>query len=486
MVQYITHAPQAAVDETVRSNLAKTFNQANEFAIERQQYERDKGRLQKALGEVRGLANKQNATPFDVAAGLMEATAGIPGAERYVGQLFGPLSEQVMRKRIGQDFPAGQAVEGGVQPMQGGAPQQSQQAGQAPLQKAGAETQQMLSLQELMPPSQPQQGQIADPRFPGGTTAFTAPYTPEAISEIRNKARSLGYPKDYEDYLVSNAQELNTNARTAYNDKLTSYQAQEKLREDTIANQKLFNDYIDQEAPEFAKNPDERELARIAGEEEQNEPSFAKRMQKVRQKLRPYQAAKESLNKALQRPLFGMSKDQMRNASQSARFMVDKGQKDQLKLMIANNGHGQIEEAMLLNPLPEDQEIQLKNLPKVTPVENFLKSADPESKEYQKQLEQGTQAKQKQMQDTSGRLAQIIKPGTWNDPGTNLLLTRKYLMDKGLNYVEAQTTILDAVKRGQIKLDPQQEIDLQKLGYPPLGNEDYLDNVMEYMLFGKE
>jgi hypothetical protein len=54
--------------------------------------------VQQALGQLSNLP--ANATPFDLAKSLISATAGIPGAERYVGTLFPLLLQQMQRKDL--------------------------------------------------------------------------------------------------------------------------------------------------------------------------------------------------------------------------------------------------------------------------------------------------------------------------------------------------------------------------------------------------
>ena len=119
---------------------------------------------------------------------------------------------------------------------------------------------------------------------------------------------------------------------------MNNYQQNQKQRKDTLENQALFEKYVTNHDPEFANNPDELELALKASEKYQNEPSFAERNAKVKNEIRPYQAAKKSLEKTLSRPLFGQSKEQRELSRPRAQYMVEMGQKPQLQLMIAKGG----------------------------------------------------------------------------------------------------------------------------------------------------
>lgn len=55
----------------------------------------NRGLLQEALGKVRQSAQGQNANALDTTLNFLEATAGIPGAERYVGQVLPMLLNQM-------------------------------------------------------------------------------------------------------------------------------------------------------------------------------------------------------------------------------------------------------------------------------------------------------------------------------------------------------------------------------------------------------
>ena len=56
-------------------------------------------------------------------------------------------------------------------------------------------------------------------------------------------------------------------------------------------------------------------------------------------------------------------------------------------------------------------------------------------------------------------------------------------MQKGADWQEAAQIIDSAIEKGKIKLGPQQQIDYQKLGMPPLTGDTYLDTVLNNVLF---
>lgn len=342
------------------------------------------------------------------------------------------------------------------------------------------------SATELVPPRPTQRSQTGDPQ---GVNEFQLPYGPEEIMQARQIARQNGYLPEIEERIVNDMHEFNKVAQNRRDIELQNYQQAQQQRRDTLENQKLFETYLNEHSPEFATNPDELELALKAAEKYQNEPSFAARNAKVKEELRPYQAAKNALDKALKRPLTGNTPEQKKMLQDRAQYIVEQGQKPQLQLMIAKNGHGENEEAFLLNPLPEEFESNLNKFNKFVKPLDFVKNIDPDSQEFVQQLARGTERLENQKQYMTDFLSENITSGTYKKPGTNLLLTRKDLMQKGLDYQQAEKVISDAIKKGNIKLDPQQQIDYQKLAYPPLTGDTYSDTIMNNILFpitGKE
>lgn len=93
MVQEIT---PTRIGNEVGQSLRQGLSQGLETGMQR-------GMLKQALGDLSNLP--QGATAFDLAKSLISATAGIPGAERYVGQLFPLLLNQMQTKP-----PEGQAT----------------------------------------------------------------------------------------------------------------------------------------------------------------------------------------------------------------------------------------------------------------------------------------------------------------------------------------------------------------------------------------
>lgn len=391
-----------------------------------------------------------------------------PNLERSgIGSTF--LS-QAQRSRGTEDFPAGEMPKQPVQPAE------ATEEGQTPQQIP-------VTVKDLVP------ARISLIKNPTGIGQFQLPYGPEEIAAIRQESRKRGYLPEQEERFVQDALEFNKIAEQRRNIEVANYQQEQQERRDTLENQRLFENYLKEHSPEFTNNPDELQLALKASEGFQDVPSFAERNEKVKASLRPYQQSKKALQKVLQRPLFGYTDAQRDLARTRAQTMVNKGQKDQLRLMIAKGGQGEVEEADLLNPLPKDIENRLKTLPKFVNPLDKVTSIDPESKEYNSQLQKGNELLSKQKTETIDYLSKAIVPGTYDKPGTNLLLTRKFLMDKGMSWDDAGQLIEEAINKGRIHLDQHQQIDFQKLGIPPLTGDTYFETVMNNVMFpitGKE
>jgi len=420
-------------------------------------YQRERGRTLNAIEEAKTAVNKAQSLP-ELYLALQSAAAGSEGAQRALGQAFPVFAQQFQRKKGAEEHPAGGKTEGKAAPV--------------------------TSVVDLLPPKQdPNQGALQDPN---NIKPFTLPYSEQDIANIRNLARQQNYTPEMEERFVNDAKEYNEIAKTRYAINLGNYNQQQIHRKNLLENQLGFEKYLRDHAKEVSENPDELALALKHSEEFQYLPSYSERKQEVINKyIRPYQAAKESLKKALKRPIFGLPEQSKNIIRKGAQLMVNEGQRPQLQLMIAEAGQGEVEEADLINPLSEKE---VKDLGKfkgnfIDPLE-YVTSIEPDSPKYQEQLDKGLEKRATQEVEMAKYLSKFIKPGPdYNHPGTNLLLVRKHIMDKGADWQTASKIIDEAISEGKIKLDPQQIKDYNKLAYPPLTGNTYLDTIMNNIMF---
>lgn len=117
--------PNASFGNQIGNSLSQSFLEAYKPAVQ-QEYQR--GKLKDALAQAKNAANQPEAKPIDVLYSLLEATAGIPGSERYVGQIAPLLLEQA---RNNQTPNVENIKAGGFQP--GQVQGQVQSGGQSPV-----------------------------------------------------------------------------------------------------------------------------------------------------------------------------------------------------------------------------------------------------------------------------------------------------------------------------------------------------------------
>ena len=68
----------------------------------------NRGQLQQSLEAIKNLANDPNSTPLDIQLAAMQAGAGIPGSERYLGQILPYLVKTAEANKMQQTKLAGE------------------------------------------------------------------------------------------------------------------------------------------------------------------------------------------------------------------------------------------------------------------------------------------------------------------------------------------------------------------------------------------
>lgn len=475
-----------------------------------QQYQRNL--VKNSMNEVKDLAKNPDATAFDLASALISSTAGVPGAEKYIGQLFPILNDQLQRQRSLKNSPLGAAGGQGAQGQQSleNTVKQIQKAtekttpklkaGGVPEQAEAQEIESPPSVFNVLPPAEYNPALSA----PGQIPSMQLPYPdPRAYQNIRIAARQQGYTPQMEDQFVNEAKEANDAAKQSFIFQQAQYQQTQQEKQDYLKNFQEIEKYISSNAKEFG-DPDDKQLALQLGEKialnEGGSPQEV--LSKVKQELRPYQAAVETI-KNNKRPLFGLRKSQQDKLKKDARLMIDMGQKDKLNLILAANGYGDLEAAKLTNDLPEPMQDYFKQ--KIDKKEKIVDPRDsvphrllldpeaPDSEEYWKYFNKGLEKKNKQVGEIEDYLYNNFTSGDYKNPGTNLLLVRKNLQDLGMTWEEASETIQRVLEKKSasdpnFKGDAQQRLDFTKLTVPPLygDGEHFLQNQLNYWFFGKE
>lgn len=183
MVQYFGESKPAG--NYITEALGLGAEGLGRVAGEKYRYNQNRGRLQQALEGFKNVANNQNASPADIAIGLMEATAGIPGAEKYVGQIL-PL---LLQRKAAEGSP-------NIPSLTGGGAIPAAAGGQAiqgvPGQKINQPTRQQPSLQPGQAPSPLETGE--QPLSLGNYLPYdlAGQITPEQRADILRKVNIAG------------------------------------------------------------------------------------------------------------------------------------------------------------------------------------------------------------------------------------------------------------------------------------------------------
>lgn len=243
-------APRPSLGNTLGSSISEGFQESFKPAIQ-QEYQR--GRIQEALGGLKNIANDPNASPTDIATALISATAGIPGAEKYTGQLY----DSLMRERNTRNYFGGQGQgqqQGGQQPQQ---PQQMQ-GGQAPQGNANPFMQNLGPRQQQNPFVNQPQGQGNAPGNQG-TPQLGTLTVPQMQQIAQSRARALNDPNAYATEF-QNLQRENEEARAQQGDVVNTQGLETKRQEDILKRDQQLRNFV---SPKLAKGdtaPNSEEL----------------------------------------------------------------------------------------------------------------------------------------------------------------------------------------------------------------------------------
>lgn len=362
----------------------------------------NRGMLQQALG---GLSNMPaNATGFDLAKQLISSTAGIPGAEKYVGQLF-PLLLQQMRGKALFGNQGGQAGMGGGM---GSAPGGPMPAGAAD----------------------------STGTIPGAPTVRSA----EDVQRLAQEYAAMGGdPSEVLNY----------------------YQAQNAF---ATQQQDLFRSEVARRIG--SEDPALLAVAQRMGLQKhfQGISDPALKADLVAKEVQKYEATRDAFMKdAAERPnalLNHVKYDRKIKALHTnAKPLVEMGQYDQAFQDLAQNGWSQSEIAQILNPLSPETKSSVAKIPSFRPFnftsregkENSLKSSQRLEKDIQRLVKPG---------DVNAQDPNLIKPGT------SLLLLRNEFLRKGVPGYVFDTALNRLIESGRLKLDPTQSREKQTVDEP--------------------
>ena len=462
------------IGQNLGSGLAQGMERANQYNFQR-------GNLQRALEGVKEVGQKPGANAFELATSLMEATAGIPGAERYVAQLFPMLLQQMALQPQGQQV--GTLGEGGEQ---AGMP-----LGQGALQPQ-AQTPALVqdAVAKQMPPedmakdwaTQIANGTLEQPLGADVTAGGNLPmYSREQIHNARVRAAQANLP------------DIQAKLMESYNASGPEFQ---KRYVETIEDRAKVADLQQRKDLEFAqyvqsRNPDMspddfRIFQDMARQPEALRAKTREDRYKVAEDLyNRYQSNVSQLEKSQPRGfLEGKDLDRYKKSLEDrVNWMVEHGQRDKAKALLTGPlSFGDAESELIINPLDKSNKSLLTHFPKLTKRDEDIGPSDiyevnaedelgyrsPESKAQDEKISKNGQRRRAQIKEYIPRLKKVIQPGTAREPGVSLVGVRKYAMDAtGMEWEEFRDVINNLVSKNQIKLDPYQRQELNKLQSAP-------------------
>lgn len=447
--------------------LAQGLAQGGEIGMQR-------GMLQAGLDQFRNM-DRANTTPFDLAANLIQATAGVPGAERYVGQLFPLLMSQLQ----GQT-----ASNTGVPSTPGNLPapnagttagnNQTPGTGQSPTPNdpmAFLQNQQQQLPTTLPPLPQPStqsnlfQGTLEPTSL--GMGPVPAQYDENQIIKARNEDLSAGFPNSpraetmekYNQLAQARVESMTRAAETQASIGALSAKRQEDFR-GVLQNQLGIQDPSKLAVAEMMANEDDT----------RNIANDVIRAEKVKKKFDPYEAALDEFTRSSARPngLFNRNnyEKSIENLKSKMQPFIKYGQRNEANRILSEKGWSESEIAKITNPLPSSMKDQIKKLPSISGSFAISPSGMP-SQLSERAREQGIGVWENFLSKNFKTGVVDPRKGDVIQPGTSLILLRNEALRKGMNGIDFDSMMNSMLRQGKIQLDPYQNRELQMMSQNP-------------------
>ena len=409
--------------------------------------------LQKSLNEAKQSIRQPGATPLDKMFSFMQAGAGIPGSERYMGALL-PLVQQLTQAEAAQNAPLGVGNETTNQP-----------SNQPTINNVENELNSFLEApkQEGFYPSNVGDQQSIGNLPQAATSGVKQPIATnqqllrwaKPYAKQRTQAGIPTRPEEaYEQLKAINADNIEAN-------KLIEGERKERVTSQrdygNIAAQKLSKvlpnagdeetAYIKKQMEQFAgQNKSEADIERLASGEVRK---YKNMLSKVSNDL----PASRSYNRPF-RNLLGTSKsdESARNDLKvKVQPLLNAGLYDKARLLLAEKGYYPEERELIVsNGIGEIASKEINKLPKL-------------SSNVNQALEDGYYPEQ--INDFKDNLKEVLT----KDPASNLLLLRRqYEFDKGVTWRLFKDSLNELIDEGVFKPNDDQFNMLNTLDQPPL------------------
>lgn len=486
MVQIISPSPRAMQQGQIGQALGMGINK--NFPDPQQMVQ--KRLLSDAFKKFKNESNP-NANPLDLTMSFLEATAGIPGSEKYVGQVL-PL---LLQKSKGNRGAGLENPDGSITPQPNQNPSSTVQNQNQKFVPTNATQFLQQTAQEIPDFPQPEteqqnlfQGTLEPTAFGMGPLPNT--YSPQQIKLLQEEDLNAGFPDMPR---AKRAEQYNEMARKDLQDYTQAAQTQSVLANQRRESQKEFQNTL---SNFVGKDPIDLALATSIAENKYG--NIANDLLRAEKASKDYDLLKANLDQfrnSSSRPFpylpftrekYKKSFDTLRD---NAKPLIDMGLRPQLTKLLADNGWSMIETDQILNPLGEKIISEVKNLPSFEKSNlDFQQSSLFPSKIMKEESEKENQRIQNKKDTWSNYLEKTIKPGLVNPktrdsikPGTSLVLLQNQFMKKGGTYTEFQDIINDLVRNNKIKLDQYQQKEMNTLNKYPIQNY-----TIEEFFFGTE
>lgn len=464
MVQFFERGPTRSALQS--QLMGEGLGQATGI-IGAQQYKR--GQLQKALAGLKDLPNRQNATPFDVASELISATAGIPGAERYVGQLFEPLMRQLNINRSQKaDYGSGNAqkdsqiMDRARQFLDSNQPAQKQDLPQF-LGKAKGENQEFFPSNKG---SNEYPGNLAQASTSGGKRPIKD--SNQLLEVGKQISKDLNIPVS-EGYTIAKGFNDEDKAFNQQVDLDVAARKQSQREYGNLAVEKLVKlmpDATDEQKAYFKRKVEEK--AASSESEAKIERYISKEATKFKDMVSAVEKdipASRIYNKPFQN-LLGKDKSAIQARDDmrvKLKPLLDAGLYDTARNLLSKKGYYPEERESIITDLSEGslrglaEMPQIRKFTKITPFPGAPSIEKEPLTEFQQQI-------------VSDSLKNIFN----KDPSTNLILLRRAFEDeKGVDWRDFKDSLNKLILSGEIKeLNDDQFNHLKELDGPPLNNID--------------
>lgn len=418
----------------------------------------NRGQLQNNLGQLSGLA-QSGASPLDITLAAMQAGAGIPGSERYLGQII-PMLQQLAAANASQKVGFGQGNQAQprthepIEPLEqrqqlpnfAGQPNQNFPTNIGP-QNAPGNLPQAATTGQVLPlrtPDEKRRDSIAGSKK---STAEGLPLTPkEYLEQFINPEEA---DKKLHNETVESERKQRIASQQNYGEK-----AVEKLK-------KVFPEATDEQQAIFEKKG-EKAAGQGKSEAEINQylAKEAVKFKNVIAGVKSDLSAPRSYN-AFHRKFLGSKKD-FDEASKDLRSqlkpILDLGLYDTARNLLSEQGYYPEERESIINPMSERQQIAMNKIPQV---KRIFKPGIGGSYDLEK-------ANLNNVKEGLQELKKI-------DPNFSLVLARKAFEDKNYDWRQFKDVLNELESEG-FELTDDQKSQRETLNTPPLNT---LEKILE-------